>query len=331
MRSSLILSVMTGVLWGSTAAGQPSVAQVTHREFQAVNVSGEQTYQASQKVTLEGIVLHQPADMLDPTPDDSITEMLNLGGQWQFFFQGEGDDQAGTAVFLAQLYDNLPWIEPGGGYSNEQFIAELTRINAARFSPGDRIRVTGYFLSYAGKMNINEQHNNQPDHDFTIELVQRGVGLPRPEVVTLDQLKDGDDRFLFDPARLHGGEYYQGRLIKVENVSFLEGGDWRADGAMTVTDGHRTLPVKLGRGNGIYPGSNNLLPPFEVIGILDQESTRLTDGYRLYVTNYDGNGRILACREHRRADRPGDTNLDGAVDFLDLARLAGDWLGDGDL
>jgi hypothetical protein len=71
-----------------------------------------------------------------------------------------------------------------------------------------------------------------------------------------------------------------------------------------VTDGTRTLPVKLGRGNGIYAGSFNLTQPFDVIGILDQESTDLRSGYRLYVVNYDGNGEVLASYEHRMADQP---------------------------
>jgi len=39
-----------------------------------------------------------------------------------------------------------------------------------------------------------------------------------------------------------------------------------------------------------------------VIGILDQDSAALVDGYRLYVMNYDGNGHVLAAPEHRRAD-----------------------------
>ena len=302
MRSGIVLA--TFVAWSAAGLswGDPSVAQVTHRQFQAVNHAGEQMYTATQEVSLEGIVLHNPADMLDPTPDDTIVETFDLGGQWQFFFQGEGDDHAGTAVFLAQLYDNLPWIMPGGGYSNEQFIAELARINAAQFSVGDRIRVTGYFLSYKGKMNINEQHNNHPDHDFTIELVERGVGLPRPEVVSLDELKDEQDRFIFDPDRLVGGEYYQGRLIKIEDVNVVDPNGWGPDGELVVTDGAKTFPIKLGRGTGIYRGSFNLTEPFDVIGILDQESTDLKSGYRLYVVDYDGNGHVLASNEHRVAD-----------------------------
>jgi len=186
--------------------------------------------------------------------------------------------------------------------------------------------VTGYFLSYNGKLNINEQHNKNPDHDFTIELIERGVGLPRPEVVTLDDLKDVDDECFFDPTRQTGGEYHQARLIKIENVSFADANDWGPHGELVITDGLKTLAVKLGCGNGIYAGSNNLTEPFDVIGIMDQESPNLTDGYRLYVMNYDGNGSVLASREHRRADKPGDLNLDGIVDYDDFDTFLEDWL-----
>ncbi|MHC4520546.1 MAG: hypothetical protein ACYTAS_18305, partial [Planctomycetota bacterium] len=291
---------------------------------------GEQTYAASDKVVLEGIVLNYPADVLDPTPDDSLWEPFNLGGQWQIFFQGEGDDRAGTAVWLGQLYNNLPWVSLDGGYSDEEFIDELARIHACRFSPGDRIRVTGYFLSYKGKLNINEHHNKDLEYDFTIDLIKAGVGLPKPEPITLDDLKDDQDGFVFDPHRERGCEYYQSRLVKLRKVWFSDANDWRPNGALLVTDGRKTLPVKLGRGTGIYPGSNNLVEPFDAIGILDQESTGLKGGYRLMVTDYDGNGHVLASREHRLADKPGDTNLDGMVDFVDLAQLAADWLAEED-
>ena len=275
---------------------------IPHSEFQAVDASGEHTYAGVEQVTLEGIVLNQPADMLDPTADDSITAMYNLGGQWQFFFQGEGDDTAGTAVWMGQLYNNLPWVALDGGYTNAEWVAELTRLNAAQFAPGDRVRVTGYFLSYQGKMNVNEQHSNDPANDFTIELVEAGVGIPQPEVVTLDDLKDENDAFIFDPTRQTGGERYQSRLIKIADVTMVDPNGWGPYGELTVTDGVKTLPVKLGRGNGIYAGSCNLTEPFDIIGILDQESTDLTGGYRLYVMNYDGNGYVLAAPEHRAAD-----------------------------
>jgi hypothetical protein len=325
MKSFILLTIVLGLLCSVVVQAAPTVATITHSEFQAVDAGGEHIYNATDMVVLEGILLHNPADMLDPTPDDTIAETFNLGGQWQIFFQGEGDDHAGTAVFLGQLYNNLPWVVPDGGYSNEDFISELNRLNAAQFGPGDRIRVTGYYLSYKGKLNINEQHNNNPDHDFTIELLEQGVGLPRPEVITLDDLKDDDDEFIFDANRQIGCEYYQSRLIKIEDVYFADANDWGPNGELLITDGSKTFPVKLGRGNGIYAGSNNLNEIFDIIGIMDQESSDLTSGYRLYVMNYDGNGSVLASREHRRADKPGDIDLDGAVDIDDFARMIEDW------
>ena len=332
MRSLMFLVALLCLLCiGLVQADEATVAEVTHSEFQAVNETGLLTYSATDKVILEGIILNNPADMLDPTPDDDydVHGTYDLSAQWQFFFQGEGDDHAGTAVFLAQLYDNMPWVMTGG-YSNEEFVAELNRINAAQFSTGDRIRVTGYFLAYKGKNNINEQHNISPDLDFTVELVEKGVGLPRPELVSLDELKDTSDNFIFDQSRLFGGEYYQGRLIKIEDVNFVDSAEamnnWGPNGEFLVTDGTYTFPVKLGRGNGIYAGSNNLTEPFDVIGILDQESSTLTGGYRLWVVNYDGNGNVLASTEHRRADKPGDLNLDGIVNDDDVLKLLEDWM-----
>jgi len=329
MRSLVVLMILSSLfLCGVAQADEPTVAEVTHREFQAVDAIGEHTYNTTNKVILEGIILNNPADMLDPTPDDPINQEWYLGAQWQFFFQGESEDHAGTAVYMAQLYNNISWVTTGG-YSKQEFINELNRLNAAQFSPGDRIRVTGYYLSYKGKNNINEQHNVDPDHDFTIELVEKGVGLPRPEVVTLDELKNEQNELIFDPERLLGCEYYQGRLIKIEDVNFFDPAaayqDWGPNAEFMVTDGIRTFPVKLGRGNGIYAGSNNLTEPFDVIGIMDQQSLDMTGGYRLWVVNYDGNGSVLASREHRRADKPGDLDLNGIVNLDDIYELLEDW------
>jgi len=203
---------------------------------------------------------------------------------------------------MGQLYGNMPWVDTGS-YSNGEWISEMTRLNASQFCPGDRVRVTGYFLPYKGKCNVNEQHNKNADHDFTIELLERGVGLPKPEVVSLSELKDDLDQFVFDSERLVGGEYYQGRLVKIEDVNIVDPNAWGPGGVLTITDGIKTFPVKLGRGSGIYAGSFNLRQPCDVIGIMNQESNSLTDGYELYVVNYDGNGQVLAAYEHRMADQ----------------------------
>jgi len=94
-----LIALTAGSLWAEA---------LTHSEFQGVDGAGEHTFASGEKVTLEGIMLNRPADMLDPTPDEGVTQMYNLAGQWQVFFQGEGNDHAGTAVWMGQLYGNLP-------------------------------------------------------------------------------------------------------------------------------------------------------------------------------------------------------------------------------
>jgi len=310
------------------------VAGETHWDFQAVNFDGSSSY-IGDVVTLEGIILNSPEEMLDPTPDYCEIP-FKIGGQWQMFIQGEEDDHAGTTLWMGQNYGNLPFVPLDGSYTDEEWVAELCRLNhdsesGYLFTPGDRVRATGYWLFYKGKNNVNETHDKAPEYDFTVELIEPGVGLPQPELVTLDELKDGSNEFIFDQTRLTGCEYYQGRLVRVNDVSFAtDPNQWDADATLEITDGTKTFPVKLGIGSGIYPGSNNLTDTFDVVGIMDQENDYnnppFDNGYRIWVTNYDGNGLVLRDRGYRRGNLPGDINGDGRVDLQDFAMITADWL-----
>lgn len=308
------------------------VAGETHWNFQAVDSVGYTTYFIPDVVTLEGIILNSPEKMLDPTPGAPAF----MGGQWQMFIQGEDGDHTGTALWMGQNYGNLPWVPLEESYTNEEWVAELCRLNhdtesGYLFTPGDRIRVTGKYMFYNGKNNINEKHTKTPDYNFTVELLEPGVGLPQPELVTLDELKDGSNDFIFDQTRETGCEYYQGRLVRVNNVQWdSDPNTWDADATLEITDGTKTFPVKLGIGSGIYSGSNNLAETFDVVGIMDQEDntgdSTYKKGYRIWVTNYDGNGLVLRDRGYRRGNLPGDNNGDGKVDLLDFALITADWL-----
>ncbi len=305
-----------------------SVEAETHSNIQAVDADGYGTHpdlSTSTKVTVEGIVLNRPEFIVDGTPNESATS--GAGAMWQIYVQGEDDDHAGTAVWMGQCYDNV-W--GSGTYTNQEWLDEIYRVGhdpatGYEFAPGDRIRVTGLLKFYGGKTNINERHNTEPANDLTIELVEAGVGLAQPELITLDDVKDADDNFIFDSSRQSGSEYYQGRLVKINNVSFVDANSWGPDATLLITDGQKTLPVKLGIGRGIRPGSNNLSEPFDTVGIFDQEGG-LKDSYRLWVTNYDGNGKVLTDRGYARYNLPGEINADGKVDMLDLALLAESWL-----
>ena len=332
-RTSLVLIALLAI---SSIATADDPCEITHWDLQDVNSEGELINNGKPyKFAIEGIVLNNPGDMVDPTPDYQ-QEPEDMGGEWQIYIQGEGSDHAGTAVYMAQNYHCLPWKDYG--YPDPNWIAELERLNNAQFSTGDRVRVTGYAMAYKGKLNINERHNVDDANNFTIELLERGVGLARPEVITLSDVKDANDDYIFDHTRNvndpngPGCEYWQACLVRINNVSFIDANEWGPQNpsefqTATIIDyTGRTLPVKLGIGSGIYAGSNNLNGTFDIIGIFDQESWDLKAGYRIWVMDYDGNGSVLAGREHRRASKPGDLNMDGTVDFIDFAELAEDWL-----
>lgn len=310
-------------------ADEPTVGVITHRQLQAINTNGVGTYNTTDKVVLEGIVLNSPEKILNPTPGVGF-----MGGQWQMYFQGEGEDHAGTAVWLGQYYHKVTTGNPLDSYTDAELLDELCRINADPasryvFAPGDRIRVTGWYKFYGGKTNINEQHQKDPFFDFQIELVTPAAGLPQPESITLADLKDEQDGFIFDPNRTIGPEYYQGRLVRLEDVQIVNPASWGPDNTLTVEDGQgRTFSVKLGIGKGFsnYPAPEGWI---DVIGILDQEApgcTLCNYGYRLWVPDYDGNGLVLTDRGHRRGNLPADLNSDYSVDLADLAELAEEWL-----
>ncbi len=305
----------------------------THQEVQAVDTDGYGDHPdllTFNKVMVEGIIINRSDFILDATPNQYAP--YGPGGQWQIYIQGESDDHAGTAIWMGQCYDNIPGGD--GTYTDQEWLDEIYRLShdpltGYEYAPGDRVKVTGLLKFYKGKTNINERHSTDPSYDLTIELVEAGVGLPQPEVITLDDVKDGNDNFIFDSSRLTSCEYYQGRLVKINNVSFVDANSWGPNAEMEITDGQKTFPVKLGIGWGIRPGSNNLTEPFDVIGIFDQESSAYmvcNDGYRIWVTNYDGNGRVLTDRAYGRYNLPGEINKDGKVDMLDFAWLVDNWL-----
>lgn len=313
----------------STIIAAGGVHADTHQQVQSIEENGYGDHPdllTWNKVSVEGIILNRPDFMSDATPNQDAP--FGPGAWWQMYILGEGNDHAATAVWMGQCYENML---PGGGiYTNQQWLDELYRLSCDPcsgyvFAPGDRVKVTGLLKFYNGKTNINERHDTDPANNFTIELIEPAVGLPQPEVITFDDVKDGNDNFIFDPNRQSGCEYYQGRLVRINDVNFVDPNSWAPDAEMLITDGNKTFPLKLGIGWGIYGGSNNLTEPFDVVGIFDQEGDWKGD-YRIWVLNYDGNGKVLTDRGYARYNLPGDINKDGKLDFTDFAWFAERWL-----
>jgi len=325
--------VLIALLAINHAASADAPIPVTHRQFQAVHADGSSSFDddGPWQVVLEGILLNNPEEWLDPTPDPTPGPW-QMGGQWEIFIQGEADDHAGTFCWIGQNYGNGPGDE---NYTNQEWLHEIWRLNRDPntgyiFRVGDRIRVTGTYLFYAGKLNINENHDIDPQFDFKVELVKPAVGLPQPEEIRISDLKHPGGKEIFDPDRLTGGEYYQGRLVRIVDVNIVDPENWGPSETITIRDANGlTFPVQMCIGQGI---SRHRCPTgqIDVIGIMDQKAIGFPPdpkkGYRLLVLNYDGNGLVLTDHGHRRGNLPGDVNDDFVVDFTDFAELADRWL-----
>ena len=63
----------------------------TFTNLEAVDASGVSTWNGSFPIVLTGVILNDPSEMLDSTPDfipwDDGANMFELGGQWQIFVQ----------------------------------------------------------------------------------------------------------------------------------------------------------------------------------------------------------------------------------------------------
>ncbi|NLE28536.1 MAG: hypothetical protein GX629_02560 [Phycisphaerae bacterium] len=312
-----------------------SIHAETHWELQAVysdgTLAGYSKYwkvgadfgDSNNKVVITGIVLNNPEDILDTQANYNMIPG-DIGGQWQIYVQGLDGDHAGTAVWIGQNYENRP---PSGGvgrYTNEEWVAELNRINFSnghQIRQGDLVRVTGFALQYNGKSNINERHKKHPDidTDFTVEWLEQTPGLPEAEVITLADIKDSEDKEIFDGTRNIGCEYYQSRLVRINSVHIVSGTFAPdSDSVYIGDDTGRTLRLKLGLGETF--NTNNLNSTFDVIGIFDQEYGYV-DGYRLWVTGYNGGQTILGIEPPVR----GDANGDRMVNVGDLGILAANY------
>jgi len=304
-----------------------SMSYTSHAEYQAVDANGFGTFPMTDPVKMRGVILNRSEAMLDPAPGAPGF----LGGLWQVYVQTvDADDSGGTACWMGQYIGKILGTHPEGSYTDAEWLAELDRLthdplSGHEFQPGDlvEVRARAPGLHFRGKNNVNEQHSNDPAADFDVYLLEANHGLPTPTVLTLADLKDGNDDFIFDPDRLVGCEHYQAALVRINEVDWVDTNGWAPDGELSIQDGTgRTFPVKLGLGDG-YNAHEPPAGPFDVVGILDQEDLDSDDGhmdgYRAWVTqDYDGNGSIVPAS----FPLTGDLDDDGDVDLDDYAVFA---------
>lgn len=280
----------------------------THGNLQSVKADGTSAWDGSFPITLRGVLLCNPDEMLDSTPNfipyAGPANDGQMGGEWQVTFQAvDPADRGGTTCWMGQNYGNQPWIHDSAlSYSNAAWVAEILRLNhdpstGRAFRAGDLIEITArQALFYGGKRNINEGHDIDPAFNFDLRLVTADYGLPAPEVITLaDVMQPGGDPAdgttwpaIFDPTRATGGEHWQGMRVRLNDLFLVTTNGWNP----TNTWGNRLCAVTDGAGRYFrlrHPRYNLGPAPtnrFDVIGIFSQESgsgSQGTNGYELFV------------------------------------------------
>ena len=285
-------------------------AGISRAEFfsnlEAVDANGVSTWNGNFPIMLVGVLLTDPNEMLDSTPNflpwNSGANAFNLGGQWQVFVQAlGGSDRGGVECWMAQDYGNLPW-EPHDGsdsYDNADWAANVNRVShdpatGYVFHKGDLVLITANgSLFYGGMQNVNEEHTTGTNYQFTISLVSSNFGLPAPQVISLSSvistnLSATGHYDIFDPTRATGGEHYQGMRARINGLTLVSSSGWNTNSDWSsryspATDGEgRQLPL-------IHPLYDLGAAPtgqFDATGVFIQESGSGTDGtfgYELFV------------------------------------------------
>jgi len=286
------------------AVGMAHAETVTNLE--AVDDTGVGTWNGSFPVVLTGVLLTDPSEMLDATPDylpwDDGANAYDLGGQWQVFVQAvTNGDRGGVECWMAQDYGNLPW-EPHDGsdsYTDDQWTNQVALVSedpttGYAFHKGDLVTITANgSLFYGGMQNINQEHSTDPTYDFTISLVSSNYGLPAPEVISLSSvistnLSPSGHYDIFDPTRATGGERWQGMRVRINGLTLMTTNGWSTNSDWdsrfcTATDGEgRQFPL-IHPLYDIGPAPTN---QFDATGVFLQESGSSTDGtfgYELFV------------------------------------------------
>ena len=298
--TNLVLTTLAALVLGLGAVAENAAGDL-HKDIQAIDdmgVASDPKVGSTDKVTLTGIVLNNPEDMLDTTCDAPAW----MGGQWQIFIQAtEAGDVGGTALWMGQKYSRMGGVD----YTEAEWNAEMDRVNDIdgagqvdhHLRAGDRVTVEGYAAFYGGKSNVNERHTSNPFMDFSITYVD-SPGLPAATEITVSDLQADTGSAGYDPAYpmfdascATGAELYQGSLVLLQGIRLVGdisgwGSDAWGDRLLAIEDGlGQSFSLRLPRGSVVDLGD---APTgyFDVLGLINQESGSGSDGrygYEIYA------------------------------------------------
>jgi len=277
MRSAWCIAV-AAVLMGMTASGGGVFAD-TIWDYEAVDADGYGTHPlvganpydgngdpTQNKVTIEGLVIAGTGDFVD----------RNIPGYGAYPFAMYSiwvqDDNAAKGGIQC-------WAGAGYWWDTEPVWRTWPDIEA-----GSRVEVTGWLADYNGKVFINDRHDCELMWTAT---VLGNPGMPQAEVI--GSIADAN---YFDQTRVVGGERWQTRWVKFEDVRIVGGAEnWGANGEVIIsdTDGDDNLVMKLSV-MGDFDSYSAPTCTFDIVGVFDQEDDDgdpyYHDGYRLWVKNF---------------------------------------------
>jgi len=124
---------------------------------------------------------------------------------------------------------------------------------------------------------------------------------PTVQNITLADLKNPDDTFIFDETRTTGCEHYQGTLVHLEGLTIVDASKWTLENrydpvvVKQIVDGHElTFELVLGLDKNLRNiGYDLTATPFNLTAILNQEVNYKAgendmQGYELWWTNASG-------------------------------------------
>jgi hypothetical protein len=120
-------------LGAAAASGQ---TPVTHRDLQSVNSTGTSAWAETFPFTIQGVILNDPEEMLDPAYNPDAVG-VSSGGQYQMFIQAvAAGDRGGTALFMSQMS-----FVGGNNYDEAWWVSEMQRVRTTA-AAGSSARAT---------------------------------------------------------------------------------------------------------------------------------------------------------------------------------------------
>lgn len=229
-------------LWELEAVGADGTG--THPKVEAPPTEGN-------KVTVEGISLASTGELDQPNASGFF--------QWYSIWLQDPGTSGGLQAWAGSPWYGATW-RPLGRYPD--------------VSAGDWIRIEGWLANYHGKVFINDRHSSATSWRAT---VLGHVGMPSATVIP--NIAGCNS---FDQTRATGGEKYQTRWCRLDDVEVVSG-TWAPGERLVITDDSGATVTLLLSSEGDFTAA----PPgrFSVTGVFDQEdeASPYHNDYRLWV------------------------------------------------